>query len=77
MSAAEVSLNDAQPKIVTALTGGGYYWRTRDRLLAAISLAPEQIDSAFAQLLEQNVVKPAFSKNHNVIFGLRKRVQGK
>jgi hypothetical protein len=72
-SAAEKALSPEQ-KIVTVLESGEFYWRTRDRLLALTGLAKAQLDPALASLLDQNTVRTAFSSNHNVIFGLRERV---
>jgi hypothetical protein len=74
-SAVEKPLSPEQQKIVTVLESGEFCWRTRDRLLALTGLAPEQLDPSLASLLQQNKVRTAFSSNHNVIFGLRERVQ--
>ena len=74
VGAAGGSLSEDQAKIVTALAGSDYDWRTRDRLLAVTGIAPAQLDAALTQLLEQSVIMPAFSKNHNIVFGLRERV---
>ncbi|MGI4788651.1 MAG: hypothetical protein ACRYFS_07350 [Janthinobacterium lividum] len=71
------SISPDQEKVIRALADNDYYWRTRDRMLAVTGIAPEQLDTALTQLLQQDVVKTTFSKKHNVIFGLRERVEKK
>ena len=66
-----------QQMIIQALSGDEYEWRTAERLLAVTGLRNEALSAALTQLLREDVVKPSFSKKHNLIFGLRERVEKK
>ncbi len=66
-----------QQKILLALSDDRYKWRAKDRLAAVTALEPGTLDDALAQLIKNNVVQPSFSKNRNIIFGLRERVDPK
>ena len=68
-------LDDSQKSIVNTLESGRLHWQTREQLLAQTGLESPVLDTALAALLEQDIVIPAFSPNHDVVFGLRKRVQ--
>ena len=63
-----------EQKVLLALSHDKYKWRSRDRLLSLTRLEPAELDSALSSLIEQRLVRPAFSKKRNLIFGLRERV---
>lgn len=65
-----------QQKIVQALSGTEYRWRSLKRLAAVTGLEKDVLDGALTQLLRKNVVKPAFGKRA-IVFGLRDRVDNK
>lgn len=65
-----------QQKIVQALSGSEYYWRSLRRLAAVTGLEKNALDAALTQLLKKNIVKPAFGER-SIIFGLRERVDKK
>ncbi len=62
-----------QQKIVQALSGSDYQWRSLDRLAAVTGLEKDALDTALTQLLKKDIVKPAFGKR-SIVFGLRERV---
>lgn len=75
--AAEASVETLeQQKIVQALSGTEYRWRSLERLAAVTGLEKGAMDAALTQLLKKNIVKPAFGKRA-VVFGLRERVEKK
>ncbi len=65
-----------QQKIVQALSGKEYYWRSLRRLAVVTGLEKDALDAALTQLLKKNIVKPAFGER-SIIFGLRERVDKK
>jgi hypothetical protein len=42
-----------------------------------MALEPEKLDDVLALLIKNEVVRPSFSKNRNIIFGIRERVDPK
>lgn len=66
-----------QQKIVQALSDNDYQWRTIERLSAVTGLQEAALSAALTQLLREDIVKPSFSKKHNIIYGLRSRVEKK
>ena len=66
-----------QQKVLLALSDERYKWRAKDRLAAVTALEPEKLDDVLALLIKNDVVRPSFSKNRNIIFGLRERVDPK
>lgn len=65
-----------EQKIVQALSGEEYYWRSLNRISEATGLEREALDAAMTQLLRRDIVKPVFGKR-SIIFGLRARVDKK
>lgn len=63
-----------QQRLLLALSHDKYKWRTRDRLLEVTGMEPQHLDSTLSELIDRDTVRPSFSKNKNVIFGLRERV---
>ena len=68
------SFTPDQQRLLLALSHDKFKWRTRDRLLEVTGLPPSLLDSTLSELIEQNAVRPSFSRDKNVIFGLRERV---
>jgi hypothetical protein len=68
------SLSEPERKVLLALSSANYKWRTRDRLLSVTGLPATDLDSTLAGLIAKEFVRPSFSKNKNIIFGLRERV---
>ncbi len=65
-----------QQKIVQALSGAEYHWRSLERLAVVTGLEKDVLDGALTQLLKKNIIKPAFGKRA-IVFGLRERVEKK
>jgi hypothetical protein len=68
------ALSEPERKVLLALSHSKYQWRTRDRLVSVTGLSPAELDSILAGLIAKEFVRPSFSKNKNIIFGLRERV---
>jgi hypothetical protein len=63
-----------EQKVLLALSHPTFKWRTRERLLTATGLSDSELDSTLAALMRKGLVRPSFSKNRSVIYGLRERV---
>ncbi len=63
-----------EQKVLLALSHAKYKWRTRERLLDVTGLPPDTLDDTLSGLISKEIVRPSFSKNKHVIFGLRERV---
>ncbi len=66
--------SDEEQKVMLALSHNKYRWRSRDRLLEATSLSTKRLERTLAHLITDDLVRPAFSKKRNIIFGLKERV---
>lgn len=66
--------SEEEKKVLLALSHSKYKWRGRDRLLELTGLKPKRLDRALAYLITDDLVRPAFNKKRNIIFGLRERV---
>jgi hypothetical protein len=66
--------SEGEKKVLLALSNTKYKWRTKDRLLDVTGLPPAELESMLAGLIAKDLVRPSFSKNKNIIFGLRERV---
>lgn len=66
--------NNLQQKVLLALSTEEYKWRTKQKLVTATGLKEEELDEVLADLMSNDVIRPSFSKNRNIIFGLRERV---
>lgn len=63
-----------QQKILLALSDERYKWRARERLADVTGLTPAELDANLAALLQKGLVKPSFSKQRTIIYGLKERV---
>ena len=63
-----------EKKVLLALSHDKYKWRTRDRLQGVTRMESKELDLTLAHLLEDDLVRPSFSKKRNIIFGLMERV---
>ncbi len=63
-----------EQKVLLALSHSRYRWRTRDRLLEVTGFDPKTLDTTLSHLISKDLVRPSFSKQKQVIFGLRERV---
>lgn len=63
-----------EQKVMLCLSHSKYYWRTRDRLLGVTGLDPQTLDATLSRLISRDLVRPSFSKNKQIIFALRERV---
>ena len=63
-----------QQKILLALSDDRYTWRARERLVEVTGLPPTDLDSQLAQLIAEGWVRPSFSKERNIIYGLKQRI---
>jgi hypothetical protein len=63
-----------EQKVLLALSHSRYRWRTRDRLLEVTGFEKKILDTTLSKLISKDLVRPSFSKNKQVIFGLRERV---
>lgn len=66
--------DEAEQKLLVALSHQKYKWRTKDRLSAATGLAPDALNKTLEDLMRKNVVRTSISRNKNIIFGLRERI---
>ena len=63
-----------EKKVLLALSHEKYKWRSWDRLQGLTRLESRELDLTLADLLEEDFVRPSFSKKRNIIFGLKERV---
>lgn len=63
-----------EKKVLLALSHEKYKWRSWDRLQNLTRLESRELDFTLAHLLEEDLVRPSFSKKRNMIFGLKERV---
>ena len=66
--------SEEEQKIILALSHDKFKWRSRDRLIEATRLSTKRLERTLAHLIAGDLVRPAFSKKRNIIFGLRERV---
>ena len=63
-----------QQKVLLALSHDQYKWRSRDHLLSLTRLESKELDNVLSELIDEDVIRPSFSKKRNIIFGIRERV---
>jgi RIO-like serine/threonine protein kinase len=63
-----------EQKVLLALSHERYRWRTRDRLLEVTGLNQKELDFVLSRLIDKGLIRATFSKKHEVIFGLKERV---
>ena len=66
--------SEEEKKVLLALSNEKYKWRSRDRLLELTRLSPKRLDRTLSYLIADDMVRPAFNRERNIIFGLRERV---
>ena len=66
--------SDEEQKVMLALSDERYKWRSRARLKVLTDLSTKRLERTLAHLITDDLVRPAFSRNRNIIFGLRERV---
>jgi RIO-like serine/threonine protein kinase len=66
--------NESEKKVLLALSHDQYKWRTRDAIKKVTGLEEELVDSTLSGLIQKQLVRPTFSKNKNLVFGLKERV---
>ena len=66
--------DEDEQKILLALSHNDYKWRTKERLGSATGLEKTVLEQKLAKLIDNEVVRPSFSKTKNLIFGLTDRV---
>lgn len=64
-----------QQKVLQALSDTRYKWRAKRGLQKATGLSGATLDDTLANLLKRGLVRPAFSTQQNIVFGLRERVE--
>lgn len=63
-----------QQKVLLGLSHSKRRWRTRDRLSEVTGLPTAILDDVLTGLIKADLIRPSFSKNKEIIFGLRERV---
>ena len=66
--------SEAEQKVLLALSHDMYKWRSRDRIRQLTRISPRRLDRVLSGLLEEDLIRPAFSKSRNIVYGLRERV---
>lgn len=66
--------SEEEKKIMLALSHEKYLWRNRNRLLELTRMRPRKLDRTLAALIGDDLIRPAFSKKQNIVFGLKERV---
>ena len=66
--------SEEERKVMLALSHDKYLWRNRDRLLELTRMSPRKLDRTLGALIGDDLIRPAFSKRRNIVFGLRERV---
>jgi len=63
-----------QQKALLALSHDKYKWRTKERLMSVTGLNEASLEKALSELLGEDLIRPSFSREKNIIFGLAERV---
>ena len=66
--------SEEEQKVLLALSYDKYMWRNRDRLRELTGMSAKRLDRILTYLIADDLVRPAFSKQRNIVFGLRERV---
>lgn len=66
--------DEKEKKALLALSHDQYKWRTRDAILKVTGLDGPTLDATLSSLIKKQLVRPSFSKNKNLVFGLKERV---
>ena len=66
--------SEIEQKVLLALSHDKYKWRSRDRLYQLTRISPRKLDRTLSDLLAEDLIRPAFSANRKIIYGLKERV---
>ena len=66
--------SEEEQKVLLALSHEKYKWRSRDNILQLTRMSKKRLDRTLSYLLIDDLVRPAFSENRNIVFGLKERV---
>ena len=64
----------SEQKVLLALSHDKYKWRSRDRISQLTRINPRRLDRVLSGLLEEGLIRPAFSANQKIVYGLEERV---
>lgn len=65
---------EAEQKVLLALSHNKYKWRSRERISQLTRIGPRRLDRVLSGLLEEDLIRPAFSTDRKIIYGLKERV---
>jgi len=68
------TFSNPKQKVLLALSHDRFKWRTVPSILKASGLSKSEADRVLSELIEQDFIRPSFSRSKKVIFGLRERV---
>lgn len=66
--------DNEEKKVLLALSHENYKWRTTERLTKTTGLPDKLIDTTLSGLISKGEIRASFSKNKNLIFGLKERI---
>ena len=66
--------SEEEQKVLLALSHEKYKWRSRDRIRQLTRMSTKRLDRTLSYLLADDLIRPAFSKTRNIVYGLRERV---
>lgn len=66
--------SDEEQKVLLALSDERYKWRTTKGIVAATGLDKSRVEEALATLIQDGFVRPWFSRNRDLIYGLVERL---
>jgi hypothetical protein len=67
--------NHDERKVLLTLSDDRYVWRTKEGIIATAGIDKERVESILAALIEDGIVRPAFSRDRDVLFALAERVE--
>ena len=65
---------EAEQKVLLALSHDKYKWRSRESLRQLTRIRSSRLDRALSNLLEDDMIRPAFSTDRKIVYGLKERV---
>jgi hypothetical protein len=65
---------DDEQKVLLALSDDRYEWRTKRGIARVTGLEDDRVESILAALMTADLVRPSFSQQREVIYGLEERV---
>jgi hypothetical protein len=67
--------SDEEQKVLLALSDERYKWRTIKGIVATTGLEKNRVKEALATLIQDGFVRPWFSRNQELIYGLVERLE--